>query len=433
MYNIGIFCTEQSLGRIMHIDAQMRSMCNVTYLPYVSSEHLISLYRQNSDHFDACLFGGSYPYEIITRRFDMQGKLCAYFNISAADYYALFARLAIQQPGIDFRRVYMDTPQILLSLDSIFSSDKFPMMGNADIDWSSIDPYDWYEPLRRYYLSIWNSGKVDILITRFGSMEDFFRENHIRFCFLMPSPESMLEVFNGVLARLNASVSHDSTACMCVVDSPLPLTPEQYAELRSQLENCNKQFGMPFLLYEHGGHFELTTSISVLKEISHQYTCCAVTEFLQKSLHFPICVGWGCASTLVESHRSAHRALKEALLCKRTAAFIITEDNTLIGPLSSAHCLRCADTPANAFTQMGAKLGIAPLYLSKILSIIRQRGNDTFSAAELAFYLNVSTRSANRLLNQLEELGIASVQFRRQKNQRGRPVKIYKIYPQNLL
>lgn len=433
MFNIGIFCTKQSLGRIMEIDPQMRRLCNVTYLPYSSAEHLVYLYTQNAEQFDAFLFGGSYPYNILSHRFDMQGKVCAYFNVSAADYYALFARLAVQEPGIDFSRVYLDRPEIPVDFESIFPPEKMPQQGSADIDWSTIDPCDWYEPLRRYYLALWNSGRVDRIVNRFGSMEDFFRENHICYSFLSPSPQSMMEVFNGVLARLNAVTANDSAACMGVVDSPVPLTEEQYTELGMQLENCNKHLGMVFLIYSHGGHFELTASMSVLKELTQQYTTCAVTEYLREALDFPVGVGWGCAASLVECHRNAHRALKEAMNGKQTAAFIITEEDVVIGPLSSRRCIRYTDDPAAEVTRLGSRLGVAPLYLSKILSVIRQRGSDVFSASEMAYYLNITTRSANRILNRLEECGLASVQYNRQKSLRGRPAKMYKVYLQKQL
>ena len=63
---------------------------------------------------------------------------------------------------------------------------------------------DWYVPLKDYYLSVWNSGKVDLLVTRFGSMDDYFRQHQINFRYLAPSPESMLEAFHGLLMQLQA-------------------------------------------------------------------------------------------------------------------------------------------------------------------------------------------------------------------------------------
>ena len=64
---------------------------------------------------------------------------------------------------------------------------------------------------------------------------------------------------------------------------PNALSNEQHSAWEIQLQNCNKLFSMPFLVYEHGDHFELTANVSVLKDISQQYTACPVTAFFWKA------------------------------------------------------------------------------------------------------------------------------------------------------
>ena len=78
--------------------------------------------------------------------------------------------------------------------------------------------------------------------------------------------------------------------------------------------------------------------------------------------------------------------------------------------------------------KLSEQVGISPLYLSKILYILRQKGGNTLSSEELAFFLNVTTRSASRILNKLESGGLANVEYSRQMNLRGRPAKIYSIH-----
>ena len=433
MYSVGIFATTKSLPNIMKIDQEMRKHCNITYLPYSSPDHLKYLYRQNADQFDAFLFGGSYPYEVISTTFGPIPKPATYFNVSDRDYYKLIASLAVQAPQTDFSRVYFDYPDTPVDFHSIFGRDDLPFLGEAPIDWDSVDPYDWYQPLKKYYLELWNSGKADILVIRFVSLDDYLNQHQVRHIYLAPSPESMLETFHGLLTQLSTIAIHDSAACLGLVRSHLPLSQDQCACLRTHLNACNKQFGMPFLIYEHGDHFEITTNISVLKELSQQYTTCPVTEFLERELDFPVCVAWGCASNVIDAHRNAQRAMKEALPCKGFAAFIVLEDNVIIGPLSSSRRIAYAHSPSSHLSQLGGQLSISPVHLSKIVSVLNQKGGDTLSAKELAFYLDITTRSASRILSRLEAGGLASVQYNRQLNTRGRPTKIYKIYLHALL
>lgn len=427
MYSIGVFTTERSLRHIMRIDAQLREQSNITYLPYSSPDHLKYLYEQNYDQFEAFLFSGSYPYNVLRKRFGAIGKPHAHCNISDRDYYKLIAQLAVQQPELDFSRVYFDRPEIPVDFESIFQRKNVPLLGSAPIDWNTVDASDWYQPLKEYYLELWNSGQIDLLVTRFGSMEDYFRQYQIQFRYLAPSPESMLETYRGLLMQLSTDGMHDDPACLGLVRSPRQLSDSQRTAMGARLQTCNRQLGMPFLVYEHGTHYELTTNTSVLKDLSRQYTACPVTAFLEEGLDFPVCVGWGCANNVIDAHRNAQRALKEAMLCKTSAAFIVMADNVIIGPLSSARRITYSDAPSQQLADLSRRLAVSPLYLSKIASVLTQKGENTLSAEELSYFLNITPRSASRILAKLEAGGLATVQYHRQLNLRGRPAKIYQI------
>ena len=429
MYSIGVFTNEQSLRRIMQIDGEMRKYGNITYLPYTSPDHLKFLYQQNAGQFDALLFSGSYPYNVIRKHYaSVQEIPHAYFNISDRDYYKLIANLAVEHPGMDFSRVYFDRPEIPVDFVSIFRREGVPLLGTAPIDWNRVDAADWYRPLQTYYKDLWDSGTVDLLVTRFGSMEDYFRDNGIRHQYLLPSRESMEETFRGLMMQLSAVAVQDTAACIGLVLSPQTLNKTQWKRLGDKLAACNQQFGMPFLLDEKEGHFQLTTNTSVLKERTQQYTSCPVTAFLEQEVDFPVCVGWGCANSVVEAYHNAQRAVKEAVMSKGTAAFIVLEDNVIVGPLSSARRIVYSDAPSEKLSRLGRQVGISPLYLSKIASVLEQKGSNNLSSEELAFFLNVTTRSASRILSKLESGGLAEVEYNRQLKLRGRPAKIYQIH-----
>ena len=62
----------------------------------------------------------------------------------------------------------------------------------------------------------------------------------------------------------------------------------------------------------------------------------------------------------MDAHRNAQRALKEALLCKGSAAFIVMEDNTIIGPLSSVRRISYTDAPDEKRLELSRRLSISP-------------------------------------------------------------------------
>ena len=426
MYSIGVITAEQSLHNIMQIDGEMQKYSNVTYLPYSSLDHLFFLYQQNAERFDALLFSGSYPYHVIMERFGSVARPCAFFSISDRDYYCLIAQLAVREPGLDFSRVYFDAPEIPVDFQVIFDRPDVPMQ-SAYIEPDS--PYtNAYQPTLDYYQKLWDSGRVDLIVTRFSSMEKYFAQSNIRHRFLFPSPGSMLETFHGLMMRLTTEVAHDSATCVGLV---LPKEgvagPGACEELFEGMEACNKQMGNLFLIYRHGEQTEITTNVAVLRELTQQYTVCPVTAYLKSNLDFPVSVGWGCAGNVIDAHRNARRAVKEAMQNNGCVAYVVTADDFIIGPLASASRMAYTDVPDEKLSRLSRQSALSPRYISKISAVLAQRGTDLLSAEELAFSLNVTTRSASRILNKLEECGLASVQYSRQMNRRGRPAKIYKI------
>lgn len=428
MYSIGVFTNELTLQQILKLDHVIRERSNVTYLPYTSPEHLRFLYEENQGKFDGLLFGGSYPYHVICKFYPQAADIPhAYFDILPLDYYKTIACLAVQNPGLDFSRVYFDRPQVPVDFEAIFPQGDAPRLGTAPIDWPNVDALDWYLPLQDYYKDLWDSGSVDLLVTRFASMRDYFQAHHIRHQYLFPCQETMLETYQTLLLQLDTSAMRETAACVALIDSPQALTEQEKQVLWDRLQQFNKRSGMPFLTYRLQDRLEVTTNISTLKELTQNYTTCPLTGFLTESLSAPICVGWGSAGTVAEAHQNGLRALKQALQRGSTSTFIAIENNVVIGPLSSVHRMVYSDAPDRELIRLSEQVGISPLYLSKIFYIIQQKGSNTISSEELAFFLSITTRSASRILNKLEAGGLARIEYNRQLNLRGRPAKIYAI------
>ncbi|WP_304339924.1 hypothetical protein [Metaclostridioides mangenotii] len=65
--------------------------------------------------------------------------------------------------------------------------------------------------------------------------------------------------------------------------------------------------------------------------------------------------------------------------------------------------------------------------ISKIMSVIDERGTNEITAKILSDYLNVTLRTANRILSILHESEVATLAINISKKHRGRPEKVYQI------
>lgn len=426
MYSIGIITSEYSLHNIMQVDMEMRRRCKITYLPYSSMEHLIALYRDNMALFDGILFSGAFPYHIILEQFGSIPKPSAFFSISDRDYYRIIARIAVRSPGIDFSRVFFDMPEIDVNFRAVFPPEKMPIVGSEDD--SELSYEESYQFSHEYYKTLWGSGRVDLIVTRFSSMIEFFQENQIRYELLLASRESMMETFQALLMQLSSERIHDSSTCVGIAAiAGGEYSQTHQAQLLEQLKTCNKKLGNLFLIYERDESVEMTTNLSTLKELTQHYTICPVSAHLRNALRFPAVIGWGCAESVIDAHRNAQRALKEASWNKMTCSYIMTSDSIIIGPLTCPQAKAYPENGTDLLARISGQSGLSLTHVGKIVSLMKKYNTDSFSAAELAQYMNLSSRNAGRILNALEQGGLASSYEKHLPGRKGRPAKVYRI------
>lgn len=425
MYTIAIITSEYSLHNIMKIDGFMRRQCKITYLPYSSTEHLISLYQENASAFDGLLFSGSFPYHLILRHFGSISRPASCFTVTAQDHYRIIAKIAIHNPGIDFSRVFFDIDDMPNGYRSVFRDQKYPVFGTfAKSGFSRITR----EPSAQYFLKLWNSGKFDLIVTRFSSLREFFDRNNIRYELLLASQESMQETFLSLLMQLSNELGRDSATCVGIVSAAkYDQTGENLSSLLKELKTCNKNLGNIFLIYEHDNHYELTTNSSSLKELTRQYSFCPVCFHLNNTLTFPVFIGWGCQESITDAYKNAQRALKEAMQTSMTSSYIATSDNILIGPLSNLHKKLTVDTDQEQVAGIHSRSGIDSRHIRNILLAVKKTKKVTFTAKELSLFLDLSPRNTSRILNTLEETGFARSQDQHTPHHKGRPVKAFTL------
>ena len=407
MYSIGVFVSEYSLHNIMQIDTVLRRQCKVTYFPYTSMEHLIYLYRENAAFLDGVIFGGAFPYHIVHEQMKVITKPCAFFTLSDRDYFRIIAKIAIRYPGIDFSKIYFDQPDIPVDFRSIFSPEQMPMIGIEDDP--NLTYWDFYDPSQSYYKKLWDSGKVNLIVTRFSSMQNFFHEHRIKYNLLLPSKEAMIETLNSLLLQLSSRRIHDTASCIGIFSIfSSEYSTEHQKQLLNQIRLFNKRIGNQFLVRSHDEFIEVTLSLALLKELTQDYSVCPVCAHLSHALPFPVSGGWGCGNSLKVSHRNAARALEKARQSNNTTSCVAVSERIIIGPLFLDSSLAAPKNEPQTLSDICLKTGLRFPILEQLANASDVFGKSDFSASELAEYLHLSQRTVSRILNVLEKNGYSS-------------------------
>lgn len=172
-----------------------------------------------------------------------------------------------------------------------------------------------------------------------------------------------------------------------------------------------------YLIFSTRGAIENLQNIGRLKNI---------LDYLKKK-DIEIYVGTGLGITAYESEMNAEKALNAAMEQGYSCIFKV-DDDLIEGPL-----LEEGELSYNfilnkeEIDRLSEMIDLSPIYIQKLSSIKEKYGKDTFTSDELAKYLDVSIRTANRIIKKIldskfgEEVG-----FETNKTV-GRPKKIVKI------
>ncbi|MDR3353441.1 MAG: hypothetical protein LBO21_00220 [Synergistaceae bacterium] len=405
---------------------EMSRMCDVTYLPYVSMRNLADVYEKNAHRFDGLIFSGRFPYSYIVSQVGGILKPHDYFELTDRDYYRAFAGILYRFPGISVSRILIDKPYSAVDFGDVFRGD-IPMFFDPFVENDASSLEAAYEKTMRQSVALWREKKIDLVVTRLTNLAEMLGASGIPFELLFPSVASMLDVCGSLFSLIQSRMLTGAMVASGIVSWAEPAGAEENKNLLSLLNKFNGKNGMSLVIRRNGGIFELTTSNETLEDITYGYTDCVLSNYLQSELGEGVCVGWGLGMDIVSSGQNAMRAFRESIRSARHHAYLVNDIGDQIGPMAGGKSVTMSGVTSAGIEETGRRLGISPANLQKIISLQEHRGIKTFSSADLAFYLNITARSAGRILSRLAENGWASVVRRDQPNAKGRPYKIYDV------
>ncbi|MDL2272053.1 hypothetical protein LJC23_03365 [Desulfovibrio sp. OttesenSCG-928-I05] len=422
-FSIGIITAEQSLAMIRGVHDAMSALCDVTYLPYATMSQLTDIYTEHAHRFDGLVFSGLLPYEYVVSHVGAVLKPHVYFELTDRDFYKAFASLLFRHPGLDVTRLVMDRPHVDVDFAETFSGATPQYFTPIINDPSSLESA--YEATMRQALSLWQTGKIDRVLTRLTNLRTALTRAEIPCDVLFPSGPSMLDSFNALYNHMQSRALDSSMTAVGLVLAPTASPPEQHL-LHAALARFNASVSMPLVIRDYSGMFELITSNEVLRDLTRDYTHCLLTGHIRES-GLAACVGWGLGRDIVQAQQNAEKALQESRRNPARHAYLVTMDGELTGPMVEGQGVSVTSEPGQAVEHVARELGISSANLQKLVDLQERRGIRHFSSADLAFYLNITPRSASRILLKLEENGSAKAVRTTQTTARGRPFKIYEV------
>lgn len=182
-----------------------------------------------------------------------------------------------------------------------------------------------------------------------------------------------------------------------------------------------------YLTHLGGDEYLFFTTRGIFERETGGYKTIPLAKDVNKTYEVSMSIGVGFGRSANEAGTNARIAMRKSKEAGGNTCFIVREDGTLIGPLETADPVRDVLSFTNAeLIKRAEDAGMTSAYLSKLLHNRARFGKYEYKVHELAALLDITVRSAHRLLllwidNELVD--IAGME----KVPRGRPRQIFKF------
>ncbi|WP_203363858.1 hypothetical protein [Bacillus sp. REN10] len=404
----------------------------IEIIPYVyqtprETEQLI----QQAFECDIYLFSGIIPYYYSKKFFHMFDRPAIYIPDNELSV-SLTLLSIFYRHQVGFNRLSIDLPdrkyvdrvmkQLEMQPEALYVQD-YPWMEEEHHQDFQVD----------YILSmhrkLWNQGKVDLIITSIHAVFDQLKQENIP-CVRMLEPERNIidslkeaKMLGELQQSQQAQVALGYVKIEPLNDKDHKVNSHIYQGLMRLAKSihCTLQQSASdfFVLYGTKGSMEFLVKNSDLLDPFY-------LNIEQQAKVAKIGLGFGL--TIVEAERNAHIALSYSeKVVGENAIHIVTEEQTVINPRKESLLVSVLKSENEEVVQLAKSLKISVTNVMKMVQFLASRPMNRFTASDVADYLEVSKRSAERLLKKFADGGYLYVIGEEQPFQNGRPRSIYRL------
>ena len=371
--------------------------CEIKYIFYNNLYDLEELYLKNAQKYDGIITSGPIGYEIIKNSVELFTPLY-HFDISKGDLYKYLFNILKENPKIDFSRVYIDfiSPEKKeYWFKDIFKKEEEPIFYQINFSNKNL-----YETLKNNYINLKKEKKIDIVLTRISNMVNFLKSEKISFDFLFPSEENIKNTVLEVIKDIKI-LKYEKKQIIFgkLLFDKISIDIEE--EIHSISKNCIIKI--------------LDKNIEILM-LYEDFINSNIALNLKKKFRNNFLSGWGKGNNINEARHNAEKSYIKNKETNTEVIYLVSTNSEII--LSEINAKKKKNIE---IIEKLKELNITKQNSEKLIELFKNQ--EKVSCANLANYLNISERTANRLLLKLEENSLAISNLI--KINRGRPKKIY--------
>ena len=432
MITISIISPQKSMNVINQAISGQDFGCIFLKYVYTRLEEIETIYEQCKDSCDVIFFSGELGYSYMLTHVSNIQIPCTFVSYEEKHILSILLNFVIRYPEIPLNRIYIDflTPvNDFMNLKQYLAPNYMPYVFE--------NPVYNYHTLKERAEELWSQKKIDMMLTRTTNQLDVLNKLKIPYIHFLPTEQMVRDSIRTAIdtIRLKQRIQSSKLVILIKLIYPEHITSQdrEYLEitLHKYLLDFRKEYNYDFAIHAVSNRFELALDSDLYKSSFSRIQ--DLIAFLDQKGDLEFRLGAGFGKSLGESHYQADLALQEAVKYGKNDGFVISgEDNALTGPLSLTRSLNYSYSNTRAL-DYSQKNGINESNLLKIVGLFQMDKDTIMTAASLSQWLNITSRSCNRILQQLLDSNLIEEIESQKQEGKGRPTRQYRFCKNNFI
>ena len=388
---------------------------------------------------DVVIFAGPLPYLVCKDIVEARGWQAVFIPL---DEYTLtstlFNMMIHQEKGIKRLSIDVENAHFVEHVAKEFnlSRDEWYVFDSGEMINQSPESFS-VEKVFEYHLQLWKSGKIDFIITSVDYVYSMLREKGIPSMPMNVPEKAVIDTINKAITYGQLAISKNAEIAIGLVTFSLSnnamdefdmmeqnttiFLHQMMLKFAKQHDYSLRLIGMDqFILYGTRGSLDKFVEKESLEEFFRQ---------LEKSYGISINIGFGLGYSARIAEGNARIALYHARKKaeQRHSIYIVSENSEIINPLQGPDKVYSLKSEDSHILSIANATRMSVSTITKLLRFESLRGNTGFTTVELGDYLEISRRSAERILKGLMDCNYAKKIGEEQPHSKGRPRSVYRI------
>ncbi|MGN7393118.1 transcriptional regulator [Peribacillus frigoritolerans] len=430
--NVAVIGPEDVIDQVFTVGKSYLEL-NLLSAPYNHEQETVDIVKQNTNEVDVYLFAGIIPYQI-AKNHQITNKPLIFIPLTGTALYRTIFKIITEteinpiRTPLRFSMDTLDEGEVKECFEELEIHPKAIFLLNTD---------QKADELVNFHYKLWASKKIDVAITCIKSVYETLKGLGVLVYRVIPTKSTIRSSLENVLLEGKSLIQSNTQIAIGILHFNNLFSSNNLSEYKTKrkkaaLENLLIDFSedaQAIFDWSDRDEVRFITTRGAIERVTQKYKKIPLLNEIAMKIELETLLGIGFGYTANEAEINARKAVTKAQSqSNKPSCFVVDLDGTVYGPVGQDKLLTYSlrgDDPYRM--QLAKTAGLSIATINKLFSFCENFGRKDITAIDLANGLDLTIRSARRILNILERSELAVIIGEEQPIHRGRPRHLYEI------